>query len=67
MKNHFKFNKIVKADKFINEALKNCKTIAADGEGVEFLEEKNYANLFKDDKAILLNKSPDKFIAEIAN
>ncbi|MEO5788227.1 MAG: catalase [Gelidibacter sp.] len=54
-----------KFTKFVNEALKHCKAIAADHEGVDFLET-TYATDFKDDKAICLNKEPSKFIKAIA-
>jgi len=50
-----------KYTKFINEALKHCKAIAADGEGVEFLET-TYVSEFKEDAAICLNSEPSKFI-----
>ncbi len=47
--------------KFINEALKHCKAIAGDHEGVELLET-TYVSEFKDDAAICLNSEPSKFI-----
>ncbi|TXE07761.1 catalase [Gelidibacter salicanalis] len=50
-----------KYTKFINEALKHCKAIAADGEGVEFLET-THVSEFKEDAAICLNSEPQKFI-----
>ena len=54
-----------KFTKFVNEALKHCKAIAGDNEGVDFLES-TYVSEFKDDKAICLNKEPSKFIKAIA-
>lgn len=54
-----------KFTKFINEALKHCKAIAADHEGVEFLEA-TYVSEFKDDAAICLDAQPSKFIKAIA-
>ncbi len=52
--------------KFINEALKHCKAIAADNEG-EMLLDKTYAKDFKNiDGAILLNQKPERFIEAIA-
>lgn len=57
--------KNAKFTKFINEALKHCKAIAADHEGVDFLET-TYAAYFKEDEAICLNKEPSKFIKAIS-
>jgi catalase len=51
--------------KFINEALKHCKAIAADHEGVELLEA-SYVSKLKDDVAICLNTEPSKFIKAIS-
>ena len=51
--------------KFINEALKHCKAIAADHEGVELLDQ-TYVTKFKDDAAICLNSDPSQFIKAIA-
>ncbi len=51
--------------KFINEALKHCKAIAADSEGVELLEA-SYVSKFKDDAAICLNTAPAEFIKAIS-
>lgn len=51
--------------KFINEALKHCKAIAADHESVELLDI-TYAKEFKDDAAICLNSEPSKFIKAMA-
>ncbi len=54
-----------KAKKFINEALKHCKAIAADSEGEHFLDV-TYALDFKDDEAICINKNASIFINAIA-
>ena len=54
-----------KFTKFINEALKHCKAIAADHEGVELLEA-TYVSEFKDDEAICINVEPAKFMKAIA-
>lgn len=54
-----------KAHKFINEALKHCKAIAADAEGEQLLDE-TYARDFKDDEAVLINETPSKFIKAIS-
>ncbi|MBJ7881370.1 catalase [Gelidibacter salicanalis] len=51
--------------KFINEALKHCKAIAADHEGVELLEA-TYVSEFKDDPAVCLNSDPSTFAKAIA-
>lgn len=51
--------------KFVNEALKHCKAIAADDEGEKFLG-KTYAGDFKDDPAICINSDPKKFEKAIA-
>tara|TARA_R110002167_G_scaffold49412_16_gene144750 strand:+ start:808 stop:2937 length:2130 start_codon:yes stop_codon:yes gene_type:complete len=51
--------------KFANEALKHCKAIAADDEGVDFLDE-TYAKDFKNDKAICFNSNPQDFIQAIS-
>lgn len=51
--------------KFINEALKHCKAIAADHEGVALLEA-TYVSDFKNDAAVCLNTEPSKFIKAIA-
>lgn len=51
--------------KFVNEAFKHCKAIAADGEGENFLKAiptKNY----KDDEAVFVNEEPQAFIDAIA-
>ncbi|WP_121666578.1 catalase [Mesonia aquimarina] len=54
-----------KAKKFINEALKHCKAIAVSKEGEQLLET-THGKDFKDDDAIFINKSPDKFARAIA-
>ncbi|MFO8146650.1 MAG: catalase [Gillisia sp.] len=54
-----------KAKKFINEALKHCKAIAADSEGEDLLDA-TYALDFKDDEAICINKKASIFIDAIA-
>ncbi len=53
--------------KFVNESLKYCKAIAADGEG-EKLIDKSYAQDYKDsDDAIFINGKPEDFIKAISN
>lgn len=54
-----------KYKKFVNEALKHCKAIAADNEGEDFLDE-TYAKDFKKDAAILINKEPADFVEAIS-
>jgi len=51
--------------KFINEALKHCKAIAADNEGEQLLDE-TFVKQFKNDKAILINKKAEEFKKAIA-
>ena len=51
--------------KFINEALKHCKAIAADNEGADLLN-KTFVSDFKDDKAIFYNGESKKFVDAIA-
>ncbi|MGB7393197.1 MAG: catalase [Pricia sp.] len=51
--------------KFVNEALKHCKAIAADDEGENFLD-KSYVKDFKDDKAVCINSNADVFVKAIA-
>ena len=51
--------------KFIDEALKHCKAIAADEEGADFLSE-THAREFKDDEAICINAKPRAFRDAIA-
>lgn len=57
--------KNAKFQKFINEALKHCKAIAADQEGEELLDS-TFAKDFKDDAALLINADPSRFIKAIA-
>ncbi|WP_236979522.1 catalase [Membranihabitans maritimus] len=52
--------------KFINEAFKHCKAIAASGEGEQMLD-KTYVSDYKDDAAVLINKKPEEFIKAISN
>lgn len=52
--------------KFINETLKYCKAIAADGEGEELLEN-TYVKDFKADASVLINKEPEAFVRAIAD
>ncbi|MFO7719469.1 MAG: catalase [Gillisia sp.] len=54
-----------KVKKFINEALKHCKAIAADSEGEDLLDV-TYALDFKDDEAICINKNASVFVNAIA-
>lgn len=58
-------SKEAKALKFINEAFKHCKAIAADKEAEELLDA-TYVKDFKDDKAILINEEPKAFIDAVA-
>lgn len=53
-----------KYKKFINEAFKHCKAIAADNEGEDLIDE-TYVADYKDDKAILINSKPQAFIDAI--
>lgn len=57
--------KAPKFKKFINEALKHCKAIAADNEGENLLDE-TYVKDFKNDKSVLINSEPNSFIKAIA-
>lgn len=59
LKNEAKFKK------FINEAFKHCKSIAANHEGEELINNTFVAD-YKDDKAVLINKNPQAFIDSIA-
>jgi catalase len=61
-----KLKKEAKIIKFINEAFKHCKAIAADQEGEDLLNE-TFVAKFKDDKAVLINKDTKDFITAIAN
>ena len=51
--------------KFVNEALKHCKAIAADDEGKDFLN-KSYVRDFMDDEAICIHSNPEDFVKAIA-
>lgn len=51
--------------KFINEAIKHCKAIAADGAGEQLLENSHFNN-YKADGAIFVNEKPQAFIKAIA-
>lgn len=51
--------------KFVNEAFKHCKAIAADGEGEDLLKKTYISDHFKDD-AILVNSKPNAFVKAIA-
>lgn len=51
--------------KFINEAFKHCKAIAADNEGEELLDT-TYVSKYKDDAAVLINAKPQEFVDAIA-
>lgn len=57
--NHKKFIK------FINEAFKHCKAIAADNEGERLVEE-TYMKQFKDDEAVCINADSKKFIKAVS-
>ncbi len=57
--------KAPKAPKIVNETLKHCKAIAADSGAMEFLKN-TYLEDFKDDKAVLIDEKPAKFIKQIA-
>ncbi len=54
-----------KCIKFINETFKYCKTIAADGDG-EMLLDATFVKDYKNDKAILINKTIKSFIDSVA-
>jgi catalase len=51
--------------KFINEALKHCKAIAADNEAKNLLD-KTYVKDFEDDEAVCIDKDPKEFVKAIA-
>lgn len=57
--------KEAKFTKFVNEAFKHCKAIAADDEGENFIENTFVSN-HKDDAAILINSEPSNFVNAIA-
>ncbi|KKM00417.1 hypothetical protein LCGC14_1804650, partial [marine sediment metagenome] len=50
--------------KFVNEAFKHCKAIAVDNDAERFLEQCSLGN-YSDDKAVLVNNEPKKFIEAI--
>ena len=52
--------------KFVNEAFKHCKAIAADDEGEELLDATFVAD-HKDDAAVHINKKVEAFKKSIAN
>ncbi|WP_378187813.1 catalase [Aquimarina sp. W85] len=52
--------------KFINEAFKHCKAIAADQEG-EKLIDASFVSNYKNDNAVLINEDPKVFKKAIAN
>lgn len=58
-------SKNAKFIKFVNEALKHCKPIAADNEGESFLNN-TYAIDFLLDKAVCINANPTEFVQAIA-
>ena len=60
-----KLKEEVKFIKFINEAFKHCKAIAADDEGENLIDNSIVSN-FKKDKAILINKEPMDFVKAIS-
>ncbi|CDF79554.1 catalase [Formosa agariphila KMM 3901] len=51
--------------KFINEAFKHCKAIAADNDGLDVIKA-TYVSDYKDDEAVLLNAEPKAFIKAIS-
>jgi len=51
--------------KFVNEAFKHCKAIAADNEGEKFIDH-TFIEKHKDDSAILINEKPEMFSKAIA-
>lgn len=57
--------KEAKFTKFVNEAFKHCKAIAADDEGELFIDTTFVSN-HKDDAAILINSKPKDFVDAIA-
>ncbi len=52
--------------KFVNEAFKHCKAIAADNEG-ESIIDLTFAKDHKKDKAMIINGKPSDFKDAIAN
>ena len=57
--------KETKYTKFVNEAFKHCKAMAADNEGEEFINT-TFVFKYKDDKAVLINQNPKSFIDAIS-
>ena len=51
--------------KFVNEAFKHCKAIAADNEGEKLIDH-TFIEKHKDDAAILINEQPEMFRKAIA-
>ena len=51
--------------RFLNEALKHCKAIAADNEAENLLDKTNVKNV-KEDNAICINCKPKDFVNAIA-
>ncbi|WP_452223491.1 catalase [Lacinutrix chionoecetis] len=60
-----KLKKESKYIKFINEAFKHCKAIAANGEAESLIDD-TFVSYYKDDKAILINDKPKAFIDAIS-
>ncbi|QLE02836.1 catalase [Galbibacter sp. BG1] len=54
-----------KVIKFINETLKHCKAIALQKEAEQFLET-TFLKTFKEDEAVLMDQSPNKFSEVLA-
>lgn len=52
--------------KFLNEAFKHCKAIAADNEGEELIDQ-TFISDHKDDNAVLINAKASEFSDAIAN
>ncbi|KYG74884.1 catalase [Roseivirga ehrenbergii] len=57
--------KVAKFTKFVNEAFKYCKAVAADNEGEELIDNSAVAD-HKSDKAVFVNAKPDDFKKAIA-
>ncbi|MBO3099054.1 catalase [Gelidibacter pelagius] len=51
--------------KFVNEAFKHCKAIAADDEGEHFIDD-TFVSKHKNDNAVLINSKPSDFVIAIA-
>ncbi|NJB87296.1 catalase [Lewinella marina] len=58
--------KQAKYKKFVNEAFKHCKAIAADGAAVKLLDATHVGDHKKDDKAVFVDGKPQAFIKAIA-